>query len=99
VAKRLEDMGHTVRKVSRTSGISIDNEKALHIRHFQGRMAERMEEKLNKLGIEELMILRCAFFMEKFLRGMNFLRQAQCGYFSSAFRGDIPMSIIACNDI
>jgi hypothetical protein len=31
-----------------------------------------MEEKLNKLGIEELMILRCAFFMENFLRGMNF---------------------------
>jgi uncharacterized protein YbjT (DUF2867 family) len=61
--------------------------------------AGMMEEKLNKLGIEELMILRCAFFMENFLRGMNFLRQAQSGYFSSAFRGDIPMSMIACNDI
>jgi hypothetical protein len=36
VAKRLENMGHAVRRVSCTSGVSIDNEKALRS-HVSGR--------------------------------------------------------------
>ena len=152
VVEQLEDMGH--RRVSRASGISIDNEKALrdafsradgayvmipfdmkapdlhkredeigeklsdairvstvkrlvflsglsaHLKkRTSGSGAGLMERKLHKLDIEELIFLRCAFFMENFLRGMNFPRQAPSGYFSSAFKGDIPMPMIACKDI
>ncbi len=158
VVQRLENMGHNVRKVSRASGISIDNEKALreafsgsegaylvipfdmqapdlhkredeigkklaeavksagvkrvvflsalsaHLNKTSGLKtsawgAGMMEDRLDKLDIEELIHLRCAFFMENFIRGMNFNQQAPSGFFGSSFRGDVAMPMIACQDI
>jgi uncharacterized protein YbjT (DUF2867 family) len=154
VAGRLSALGHTVRKVSRTEGVSIDNTEALqkafqevdgaylvipfdvqapdlHAREDQiGKKlagvvaaarvrrvvflsslsahltksttstgAAMMEKRLLKLGVPELMILRCGFFMENFLRGMNFIQQIPSGFFVSSFKGDIPMPMIACKDV
>jgi uncharacterized protein YbjT (DUF2867 family) len=58
-----------------------------------------MEDRLDKLNIEELIHLRCAFFMENFIRGMNFTQQASSGFFGSSFRGDVAMPMIACKEI
>jgi uncharacterized protein YbjT (DUF2867 family) len=58
-----------------------------------------MEERLNSMNISELVHLRAGFFMENFFKGLGFIQQATSGVFRSAFRGDIPMPMIAAKDI
>jgi uncharacterized protein YbjT (DUF2867 family) len=58
-----------------------------------------MEERLNRLGIKEFMYFRCAFFMENFLKGLDFIEQAKNGSFVTAFQADVAMPMIACTDI
>jgi uncharacterized protein YbjT (DUF2867 family) len=58
-----------------------------------------MEDLLDGAGIKELIHLRCAFFMENFLKGLSFPAQAETGVFSMPFRPDRPLSLIACRDI
>ncbi|EFH81003.1 NmrA family NAD(P)-binding protein [Ktedonobacter racemifer] len=157
VTQQLEDMGHTVRKVSRSVGISIDDDEELlkafsgadgayvmipidmqapDLHKREGEIGEKlaraiqtadvkrvvllssltglvnperaktsawgaimMEERLNKLDIKEIMYFRCAFFMENFLKGLDFLEQAKNGSFVTAFRSDVAMPMIACTDI
>ncbi|GHO63715.1 nucleotide-diphosphate-sugar epimerase [Ktedonobacter sp. SOSP1-52] len=157
VAQQLENMGHEVRKVSRSLGFSIDDEEAL-LKAFSGadgayvmipidmqapdlhkreeEIGEKltkaiqatnvkrvvllsslsglvnpgstktsawgalmMEDRLNKLNIEEFMSFRCAFFMENFIKGLGFPEQAKNGSFVAAFRADVAMPMIACTDI
>jgi uncharacterized protein YbjT (DUF2867 family) len=61
--------------------------------------AALMEERLNAMNIPELVHLRAGFFMENFFKGLGFLQQATSGVFRTAFRGDIPMPMIAAKDI
>lgn len=61
--------------------------------------AALMEERLDALGLEELVHLRAAFFMENFVRGMGFVEQAASGVFATPFRGDLPMPLIAAKDV
>lgn len=61
--------------------------------------AALMEERLDALGLEELVHLRAAFFMENFVKGMGFVEQAASGVFATPFRGDLPMPLIAARDV
>lgn len=56
-----------------------------------------MEERLNALGIIELVHLRPTFFMENHLQGAGLI--AQAGIFGAAFRPDLPCPMIATADI
>lgn len=153
IVSRLQQMGHKVRKVSRTDGISLDDEHALfnaflgsdgayvvipfdmmapdlhkredeigeklaravsksginrvvflsglsaNLKKGSSLGASIMEERLNQINIKELIHLRCGFFMENFLKGMGFVQQVPTGFYSTPFRGDRPMPMIACQDI
>ena len=56
-----------------------------------------MEERLNGLGIPELVYLRPTFFMENHLPGVPLI--AQAGIYGTAFRPDVLMPMIATADI
>ena len=153
MASRLTAMGNNVRGVSRTEGVSLDDQFALrqafsgvdgafvmipfdmqatdlHQREMEiGQRlrdaiessgvkrivllsglnaplkmgsslgAALMEDQLNAMNIPELVHLRAGFFMENFFKGLGFIQQAVSGVFGTAFRGDIPMPMIAAKDI
>ena len=61
--------------------------------------AAEMEERLDELGLPELIHLRAGFFNENFIKGMGFVEQAASGVFATPFRGDIAMPMIAARDI
>lgn len=61
--------------------------------------AALMEERLDALGLEELVHLRASFFMENFIKGMGFVEQAATGVFATPFRGDLAMPLIAAKDV
>jgi uncharacterized protein YbjT (DUF2867 family) len=61
--------------------------------------AAMLEEKINELGLPEVVHLRCGFFMENFIKGMAFSAQAKSGIYRTAFRGDIPTPMITTADI
>ena len=61
--------------------------------------AALMEERLDALGLKELVYLRASFFMENFVKGMGFVEQAASGVFVTPFRGDLPMPLIAAKDV
>lgn len=56
-----------------------------------------MEERLNALGIPELVHLRPCFFMENQLMSIGLI--AQAGINGTAYRSDIPLPMIATVDI
>lgn len=56
-----------------------------------------MEERLNALGIAELVHLRASFFMENHLGGVGLI--ARAGVYGTPFKPDIPMAMIATRDI
>jgi len=64
-----------------------------------GRAGGILEEHLDVIGIPELTHLRAAFFMENFVKGMNFATQADTGVYSSAFNADRPIAMVAAKDI
>lgn len=57
-----------------------------------------MEERLDGLGIAELVHLRGCFFMENFLN-LGIIAQAQISNFGSMFRPDIATPMIASKDV
>lgn len=61
--------------------------------------AAEMEDRLEALGLPELVHLRAGFFNENFVKGMGFVQQAETGVFATPFRGDLPMPLIAASDI
>ncbi|MEI9407979.1 MULTISPECIES: NmrA family NAD(P)-binding protein [Mesorhizobium] len=82
-----------VRRVVLLSGLNA------HLRMGTSLGAARMEERLEALGLDELVFLRASFFMENFARGMGFVEQAASGVFATPFRGDLPMPLIATRDV
>jgi uncharacterized protein YbjT (DUF2867 family) len=61
--------------------------------------AAEMEDRLEALGLDELVHLRAGFFNENFVKGMGFVEQSASGVFATPFRGDLPMPLIAARDI
>lgn len=59
--------------------------------------AAMMEERLDQLGIAELVHLRGGFFMENLLKGVA--RIVETGEFAWAFRPDRPTPMIAAKDV
>jgi uncharacterized protein YbjT (DUF2867 family) len=70
-----------------------------HLGHRAGSAtgAAKMEERLDALGIPELVHLRCAFFMENLLQSIGQI--AKSGTFSWAFIADRPTPMVAARDI
>jgi uncharacterized protein YbjT (DUF2867 family) len=145
VAAELENLGHYVRRVGRSFGISLDDSDGLrrafrgahgaylmipfdihaddlhqrerqfgnflanaveenevkrvvllsglsaHLKKGTSLGAALMEDRLDALGIPELIYLRAGFFMENFLKGMRFPEQAATGSLGTPFRGDLPI--------
>jgi len=85
--------GAAVRRVVLLSGLSA------HLKTGSSLGASLMEDRLDSLGIPELVHLRAGFFMENFLKGLAFAAQANTGVFSTPFRGDLPMPFIAARDV
>lgn len=82
-----------IRRVVHLSGLNA------HLRMGTSLGAAEMEDRLEALGIAELVFLRAGFFYENFVKGMSFAEQARSGVFASPFRGDLPMPMIAARDI
>ncbi len=82
-----------VRRVVLLSGLNA------HLRKGSSLGAALMEDRLNELDIDEVAYLRAGFFMENFLRGMNFAAQAQTGIFRTPFRGDLPIPMVSAGDV
>lgn len=61
--------------------------------------AARMEDRLDALGLAELVHLRAGFFNENFVKGMGFVEQSASGVFATPFRGDLPMPLVASRDV
>jgi uncharacterized protein YbjT (DUF2867 family) len=61
--------------------------------------AAEMEDRLEALGLDELVHLRAGFFNENFVKGMGFVEQSASGVFATPFRGDRPMPLIAARDV
>ncbi len=60
--------------------------------------ASMMEERLDGLGVAELVHLRDSFFMENFFN-MGIIAQAQTGIFGTMFRSDNAMPMVATKDV
>jgi uncharacterized protein YbjT (DUF2867 family) len=82
-----------VRRVVLLSGLNA------HLKMGTSLGAALMEDRLNALGLDELVHLRASFFMENFVRGMGFVEQSASGVFATPFSGDLPMPLIAAKDI
>lgn len=85
--------GSSVRRVVLLSGLNA------HLKMGTSLGAAMMEERLDALGLDELVHLRASFFMENFVKGMGFIEQSASGVFATPFRGDLPMPLIAAKDI
>jgi uncharacterized protein YbjT (DUF2867 family) len=85
--------GSGVRRIVLLSGLNA------HLKIGSGMGAAIMEEALQEYEVAEMVFLRCGFFMENFLKGLSFPAQAASGSFQTAFRGDLPMPMIASADI
>jgi uncharacterized protein YbjT (DUF2867 family) len=70
-----------------------------HLRKGTSLGAALMEERLDALGVPELVHLRAGFIMENFTKGMGFIAQTATGSFSTPFRSDAPMPLIAAKDV
>lgn len=70
-----------------------------HLRSGSSLGAAMMEERLDRLGIAELVHVRGAFIMENFIKGMSFEAQAKTGVYSAAFKPDLATPMIASKDI
>jgi uncharacterized protein YbjT (DUF2867 family) len=83
-----------VRRVVFLSGTSA------HLREGAGSAlgAAMMEERLDNLGIAELVHLRGSFFMENFFN-LGIVAQAQTGIFGTMFRPDIATPMVAAKDV
>jgi uncharacterized protein YbjT (DUF2867 family) len=85
--------GTGLRRVVLLSGLNA------HLKTGTSLGASLMEDRLESLGIPELVFLRAGFFMENFLKGLAFVAQADAGAFSTPFRGDLPMPMISARDV
>jgi uncharacterized protein YbjT (DUF2867 family) len=82
-----------VRRVVLLSGVSA------HVKAGSVLGAAMMEERLDGLGIAELVHVRAGFFMENFLKGLGLVAQADTGAYGTAFRPDVATPMIATTDV
>lgn len=82
-----------LRRVVLLSGLNA------HLKTGTSLGAAEMEDRLEALGLDELVHLRAGFFNENFVKGMGFVEQSASGVFATPFRGDLPMPLIAARDI
>ncbi|MBW8858882.1 MAG: NmrA family NAD(P)-binding protein, partial [Caulobacter sp.] len=82
-----------VRRVMLLSGLNA------HLKMGTSPGAAEMEDRLEALGLDELVHLRTGFFIENFIKGMGFVEQSASGVFATPFRGDLPMPLIAARDV
>jgi uncharacterized protein YbjT (DUF2867 family) len=82
-----------VRRVVLLSGLNA------HLKMGTSLGAAEMEDRLEMLGLDELLHLRAGFFNENFVKGMGFVEQSASGVFATPFRGDLPIPLIAARDI
>lgn len=82
-----------LRRVVLLSGVSA------HLKSGSSLGAAMMEERLDGLGLAELVHVRGAFMMENFTKGLAFAAQAQTGVYSTAFKPDVATPMIASKDI
>lgn len=83
----------SIRRVVLLSGLNA------HLKMGTSLGAAEMEDRLEVLGLEELVHLRAGFFNENFVKGMGFVEQSASGVFATPFRGDLPTPLIAARDI
>lgn len=95
VSSRLIDAiaNANLRRVVLLSGLNA------HLKMGTSLGAAEMEERIDALGLQEVVHLRAGFFMENFVKGMGFVEQSATGVFATPFRGDLPMPLIAAKDI
>jgi uncharacterized protein YbjT (DUF2867 family) len=96
IGRRLADAvtAAGVRRVVFLSGTSAH----LKERAGSGRGAAMMEERLDGLGLAELVHVRGSFFMENFLN-LGIIAQAQTGTFGTMFRPDLATPMVATQDV
>jgi len=82
-----------IRRIVLLSGLNA------HLKMGTSLGAAEMEDRLETLGLDELVHLRAGFFIENFVKGMGFLEQSASGVFATPFRGDLPMPLIAARDV
>lgn len=82
-----------VRRVVLLSGLNA------HLKMGTSLGAAEMEDRLEALGLDELVHLRAGFFNENFVKGMGFVEQSSSGVYATPFRGDLPIPLIAARDV
>ena len=82
-----------LRRVVVLSGLSADLKRGSSLG------AALLEDAVAVLGIPELVSLRAGWFMENFVKGLDFLAQADSGTFVAPFRPDRPMPMVTAADV
>jgi uncharacterized protein YbjT (DUF2867 family) len=85
--------GAGLRRVVVLSGLSADLKRGSSLG------AALLEETVTRLGIPELVFLRAGWFMENFIKGLNFPAQVDSGTFAAPFRPDRPMPMVSAADV
>ncbi|MDF0663591.1 NmrA family NAD(P)-binding protein [Rhizobium redzepovicii] len=96
------EVGNWLAEAISTSGVSrvvLLSGLNAHLKMGTSLGAAEMEDRLEALGIDELVHLRAGFFNENFVKGMGFVEQSASGVFATPFRSDLPMPLIAARDI
>jgi uncharacterized protein YbjT (DUF2867 family) len=96
------EVGERVAKAISVSGVGrvvLLSGLNAHLKMGTSWGAAAMEERLEMLGLSELVFLRAGFFNENLIKGMSFVEQAKSGIFATPFTGDRPMPLVAASDI
>jgi uncharacterized protein YbjT (DUF2867 family) len=101
--KREAEMGMQLAEAVQTAGVRrvvLLSGTSAHLKEGAGSGlgAAMMEERLDGLGLAELVHLRGCFFMENFFN-LGLIAQAQTGIFGTMFRSDIATPMIATQDV
>ncbi|SRR5712692_9123063 len=101
--KRENEIGMKLADAVKTAGVRrvvFLSGTSAHLKEGAGSAlgASMMEERLDGLGIAELVHLRGCFFMENHLN-LGLIAQAQTGVYGTMFRPDVAMPMIATKDV
>jgi hypothetical protein len=96
------EVGNRLVEAISTSGVSravLLSGLNAHLKMRTSLGATGMEDRLDALGLNELVHLRAGFFVENFMNGMGFIAQSVSGVFATPFGGDLLIPLIAARDI
>lgn len=101
--KRENEIGMKLAEAVKTAGVRrvvFLSGTSAHLKEEAGSAlgASMMEERLDGLGIAELVHLRGCFFMENHLN-LGLIAQAQTGVYGTMFRPDVATPMIATKDV